>query len=156
MIGQGNAKQAMACAVYNHYSRVFHNLTKRRDAMEAGRSALAVSNSVRPPAIIANSNDPSTTDFPATKPKHMLDKSNILLLGPSGSGKTLMAKRIAEILKVPFSTNDATCFTQAGYVGDDVEQCVSRLLQNAGGDLKKTEIGRSVSVWVHTCFEFVC
>ena len=68
-------------------------------------------------------------DFPAPKPKHMLDKSNILLLGPSGSGKTLMAKRIAEILKVPFSMNDATTFTQAGYVGDDVEQCIGRLLQ---------------------------
>jgi ATP-dependent Clp protease ATP-binding subunit ClpX len=71
----------------------------------------------------------------------MLDKSNILLLGPSGSGKTLMAKRISEILKVPFSTNDATTFTQVGYVGDDVEQCVARLLHNAGGDVKKTEIG---------------
>lgn len=66
-------------------------------------------------------------EFPSAPPKHTLDKSNILILGPSGSGKTLMAKRIAEILKVPFSMNDATTFTQAGYVGDDVEQCISRL-----------------------------
>ena len=52
-----------------------------------------------------------------------------------------MAKRIAEILKVPFSMNDATTFTQAGYVGDDVEQCISRLLQASGSDVRKAEIG---------------
>lgn len=64
------------------------------------------------------------------------------MLGPSGSGKTLIAKRIAELLHVPFSTNDATTFTQAGYVGDDVEQCVVRLLQSAEGDSKKAEMGK--------------
>jgi ATP-dependent Clp protease ATP-binding subunit ClpX len=52
-----------------------------------------------------------------------------------------MAKRIADILKVPFSTNDATTFTQAGYVGDDVEQCIARLVQSAQYDVKRAEIG---------------
>jgi ATP-dependent Clp protease ATP-binding subunit ClpX len=52
-----------------------------------------------------------------------------------------MAKKIAEILKVPFSVNDATTFTQAGYVGDDIEQCISRLLKNAENDVKRAEIG---------------
>jgi ATP-dependent Clp protease ATP-binding subunit ClpX len=68
-----------------------------------------------------------------------LKVSDLISIG--GSGKTLMAKRIAEILRVPFSMNDATTFTQAGYIGDDVEQCVSRLLQNAKFDVKKAEIG---------------
>jgi ATP-dependent protease HslVU (ClpYQ) ATPase subunit len=82
----------------------------------------------------------SLATFPSTVPQ-MLEKSNILLLGPSGSGKTLMAKKIADILKVPFSTNDATTFTQAGYVGDDVDQCIARLLQAAQSDVKKAEMG---------------
>ena len=60
-----------------------------------------------------------------------LDKSNILLLGPSGSGKTLLARKIAEFVNVPFATADATSMTQAGYVGDDVESVLYKLLQNA-------------------------
>lgn len=100
IIGQSKAKQSLSCAVYNHYSRVYHNLLKHRDSLH---------------------------EVPRQIP-HMLEKSNIMLLGPSGSGKTLMAKKIADILKVPFSMNDATTFTQAGYVGDDVEQCIGRLL----------------------------
>ena len=71
----------------------------------------------------------------------MLDKSNILLIGPSGSGKTLLARRIAEMLHVPFSMNDATTLTQAGYVGDDVDQCIARLLTAANSDVRKAEIG---------------
>lgn len=113
IIGQDRAKQSMACAVYNHYSRVYHNLVKKKESLD---------------------------DFPS-KPAPMLEKSNILLLGPSGSGKTLMAKKIADTLKLPFSMNDATTFTQAGYVGDDVEQSVARLLQAARSDVKKAEVG---------------
>eukprot|EP00158_Paraphelidium_tribonemae_P005353 Partr_v1_DN27296_c0_g1_i2_m38626 putative atp-dependent clp protease ATP-binding subunit len=116
IIGQQKAKESLSCAVFNHYSRVLHNLKRRRESMHAGT-------------------------FPAPAPTHLLDKSNILILGPSGSGKTLMAKRIAEILQIPFCMNDATTFTQAGYVGDDVEQCVSRLLQASGNNVRKTEIG---------------
>lgn len=55
------------------------------------------------------------------------EKSNVLILGPSGSGKTLIARETTKLLKVPFSFNDATPFTQAGYVGDDVESCIARL-----------------------------
>ena len=70
-----------------------------------------------------------------------VDKSNVLLLGPTGSGKTLLAKSIAEYLDVPFAIADATSLTEAGYVGDDVEVLISRLLQNADGDVEKAQRG---------------
>ncbi|KAI0244505.1 ATP-binding protein [Massospora cicadina] len=69
------------------------------------------------------------------------DKSNVLLLGPTGSGKTLLARTLANVLKVPFSMSDATPFTQAGYVGEDVELVIQRLLQNCDFDVKKAEQG---------------
>lgn len=68
-------------------------------------------------------------------------KSNILMLGPTGTGKTLLAQSIARLLDVPFAMADATSLTQAGYVGDDVETILARLIQAAGGDVKKAERG---------------
>lgn len=70
-----------------------------------------------------------------------LEKSNILLAGPSGSGKTLLAQTLARLLKVPFAIVDATSLTEAGYVGEDVENILLRLIQNADGDIKKAEVG---------------
>lgn len=70
-----------------------------------------------------------------------LEKSNILLLGPTGSGKTLIAQTIAKLLDVPFAIADATSLTEAGYVGDDVETIITRLVQNADGDVSKAERG---------------
>ncbi len=70
-----------------------------------------------------------------------LEKSNILLIGPTGSGKTLLAKTLARILDVPFCIADATTLTEAGYVGEDVENIVLRLLQSADYDVKRAEIG---------------
>lgn len=70
-----------------------------------------------------------------------IDKSNILLVGPTGSGKTLLAQTLARILQVPFAIVDATSLTEAGYVGEDVENILLRLIQNAEGDIKKAEIG---------------
>jgi ATP-dependent Clp protease ATP-binding subunit ClpX len=70
-----------------------------------------------------------------------IDKSNVLLLGPSGCGKTLFAQTIARMLDVPFAIADATSITESGYVGDDVETIITRLLQVAEGDVKKAERG---------------
>ncbi|KAI8070758.1 P-loop containing nucleoside triphosphate hydrolase protein [Gongronella butleri] len=90
--------------------------------------------------------DPSASD---SKDSHaaddanapVYDKSNVLVLGPTGSGKTLLAKTLAKILNVPFSSNDATPLTMAGYVGEDVESVIHRLLQSCDYDVKKAETG---------------
>lgn len=71
----------------------------------------------------------------------LIKKSNVLLVGPSGSGKTLLAKKLAERINVPFAMADATTLTESGYVGDDVESVIHRLLQSADGDIKKAESG---------------
>jgi len=70
-----------------------------------------------------------------------IDKSNILLIGPTGSGKTLLAQTIARFLDVPIAISDATNLTEAGYVGEDVENILTKLLQAADGDIKKAERG---------------
>lgn len=70
-----------------------------------------------------------------------LEKSNVLLIGPTGSGKTLFARTLAKILKVPFAIADATTLTQAGYVGDDVENVIFRLLQDANFNVARAEMG---------------
>ncbi len=70
-----------------------------------------------------------------------LEKSNVLLIGPSGSGKTLLAQTLARKLNVPFTIADATTLTEAGYVGEDVENILLKLIQNAGDDIEKAELG---------------
>ena len=70
-----------------------------------------------------------------------LEKSNVLLIGPTGSGKTLLAKTLAKTLKVPFASSDATALTEAGYVGDDVENILLKLIQNADYDIEKAQRG---------------
>ncbi len=113
VIGQESAKKTLSVAVHNHYKRILHNST-------IGTS-------------IGGSNDPLS--------EVEIDKSNILLIGPTGSGKTLMARTLARILDVPFCIADATTLTEAGYVGEDVENIILRLLQSADYDVKRAEIG---------------
>jgi ATP-dependent Clp protease ATP-binding subunit ClpX len=81
--------------------------------------------------ILDNSSDEDT----------VLSKSNVLLIGPTGSGKTLLAQTIAKYLDVPFAIADATSLTEAGYVGDDVENILTRLIQAASGDIQKAQRG---------------
>ncbi len=114
VIGQDHAKKVLAVAVYNHYKRLM---------FDSGQS-------IKDPAALS----PEFTDVD-------VEKSNILLAGPTGSGKTLLARTLAKILDVPFAISDATTLTEAGYVGEDVENVVLRLLQAANYDVKKAECG---------------
>ena len=101
VIGQDEAKKALAVAVYNHYKRI-------------------------------------------TSGKYLdveLQKSNILMLGPTGSGKTMLAQTLARLLNVPFAITDATALTEAGYVGEDVENILLKIIQAADYDIKKAEYG---------------
>jgi ATP-dependent Clp protease ATP-binding subunit ClpX len=113
VIGQDFAKKTLAVAVHNHYKRII--------AAQANRAKTEIS--------LNAANDVE------------IEKSNILLIGPTGSGKTLLARTLARILDVPFCIADATTITEAGYVGEDVETIVLRLLQNADYDVKRAEIG---------------
>ncbi|MDF2845404.1 MAG: clpX, partial [Herbinix sp.] len=70
-----------------------------------------------------------------------IEKSNMLMIGPTGSGKTYLVKTLARLLNVPLAITDATSLTEAGYIGDDVESVISKLLQAAGNDVKKAERG---------------
>jgi len=75
-----------------------------------------------------------------------LNKSNILLIGPTGTGKTLLAQTLARLLSVPFTIVDATTLTEAGYVGEDVENIILKLLQAAGGDIERCQEALSTSM----------
>ena len=86
---------------------------------------------------------PRDADLPQDASEHQLqiEKSNVLILGPTGVGKTLMCKTLAKTLGIPISMSDCTTFTQAGYIGDDVEQCVARLFSASNYDIEATEQG---------------
>jgi ATP-dependent Clp protease ATP-binding subunit ClpX len=111
VVGQDVAKKALAVAVYNHYKRVRDG----QGASSAGRHA-------KDEAV-------------------ELAKSNILLIGPTGCGKTYLAQTLARMLNVPFAIADATALTEAGYVGEDVENILLKLIQAADYDVKKAETG---------------
>ena len=120
VMGQEDAKRAMSVAVYNHYRRVIE-----------GGAALS--------AFDEASGAGSRLDDDMDEVE--LAKSNILLLGPTGTGKTLLAQTLARTLRVPFAIADATTLTEAGYVGEDVENILLKLITAADFDIPRAEIG---------------
>ena len=112
-VGQEDAKKTLAVAVHNHYKRVHAEGNYDQGLLDADHELSEV----------------------------VIEKSNILMIGPTGSGKTLLASTLAKALDVPYALVDATTLTEAGYVGEDVENIILRLLQNADFDVKSAEMG---------------
>ncbi|XP_030752560.1 ATP-dependent Clp protease ATP-binding subunit clpX-like, mitochondrial isoform X2 [Sitophilus oryzae] len=160
VVGQEYAKKVLSVAVYNHYKRIYNNTpnptNNRQDmaVMEQGphqnmthrgmaHSSMGLSFSpTEPPYSKTTSQSAVGSDIlDRTTHELKLEKSNILLLGPTGSGKTLLAQTIAQCLDVPFAICDCTTLTQAGYVGEDIESVIGKLLQDAGYSVDKAQIG---------------
>ncbi|KAH9684467.1 CLP protease regulatory subunit CLPX2 [Citrus sinensis] len=117
VIGQERAKKVLAVAVYNHYKRIYHSSLQKESGVKSGNC------NVENDEIVE------------------LEKSNVLLMGPTGSGKTLLAKTLARIVNVPFTITDATALTQAGYVGEDAESVLYKLLAAADFDVEAAQRG---------------
>lgn len=118
VIGQESAKKTLSVAVYNHYKRVNMEM---RESLRIGKERM-------------HGHDDSFEGV-------QVAKSNILLLGPTGVGKTYLAQTLAHVMNVPFVIADATTLTEAGYVGDDVETVLQRLIQAADGDVARAQQG---------------
>ena len=130
VIGQDQAKKTLAVAVYNHYKRLQYLPKPKKEKLDKDGKAI-------------ESQDKKDSKAPA---KAIVDgvelaKSNILLIGPTGSGKTLLAQTLARMLDVPFVMADATTLTEAGYVGEDVENIIQKLLQACDYNVEKAQRG---------------
>ncbi|MBT1172082.1 ATP-dependent Clp protease ATP-binding subunit ClpX [Bifidobacterium sp. MA2] len=123
VIGQQDAKRALSVAVYNHYKRVNMELDEAAGQLGRAHGGMPGADGLDPLAGVE------------------VAKSNILLMGSTGVGKTYLAQSLARVMNVPFVITDATTLTEAGYVGDDVETILQRLIQAADGDVSRAEHG---------------
>lgn len=170
VVGQEHAKKVLSVAVYNHYKRIYHNIpaasgnstTKPQPepstVSQSGQHyphtfsprdmlQIAVTGPLGPSGTTQQSQAASTEEtkksdiLDARIHELLLEKSNILMLGPTGSGKTLLAQTLARCLDVPFAICDCTTLTQAGYVGEDIESVIAKLLQDANYNVEKAQQG---------------
>ncbi|WP_310411279.1 ATP-dependent protease ATP-binding subunit ClpX, partial [Chamaesiphon sp. OTE_8_metabat_110] len=125
VIGQDEAKKVLSVSVYNHYKRLSYAQAKSANPTPQ-----------QPPTGVNGIHKANAIDDGVE-----LQKSNILLVGPTGCGKTMLAQTLAKVLDVPFAVADATTLTEAGYVGEDVENILLRLLQVADMDVEEAQRG---------------
>ncbi|XP_050669569.1 ATP-dependent Clp protease ATP-binding subunit clpX-like, mitochondrial isoform X2 [Leptidea sinapis] len=136
VVGQEYAKKVLSVAVYNHYKRIYNNVSSSAAAdahhplHQAHKDLVHLSQGGGGAEVLDRQNH-----------ELRLDKSNVLLLGPTGSGKTLLAQTIAQCLDVPFAICDCTTLTQAGYVGEDIESVIAKLLQDANFNVERAQTG---------------
>lgn len=121
VIGQDYAKKVLSVAVYNHYKRIAEDQKRTEERKQAEKDGHKT----------AYDDDLGVE----------IEKSNILMIGPTGSGKTFLVQTLAKMLDVPLAITDATSLTEAGYIGDDIESVVSKLLAAAGNNVAKAEHG---------------
>mmetsp|Transcript_9625 Transcript_9625/g.23331 ORF Transcript_9625/g.23331 Transcript_9625/m.23331 type:complete len:831 (+) Transcript_9625:74-2566(+) len=169
VIGQSNVKVALSVGVYNHYKRI--SVVEAKAANEARRAALDAQEDYNFPQMqqqhhpggdlsdldltqfgtSKNGTSAHTTtldmnsiadeDFATQVEECEIDKSNLMVLGPTGSGKTHLIKTLARLMDVPLVIADATCLTQAGYVGEDVESVLFKLYLESGQDIERCQKG---------------
>ncbi|KAF9475940.1 ClpX, ATPase regulatory subunit [Pholiota conissans] len=146
VVGQEQAKKVLSVAVFNHYNRVRANIAStEQDEYESFHEPPPDNSEL--PGVAAARLRPlrkRVTPMMSLRSREKLplfEKSNVLVLGPTGSGKTLLARTLAKVLDVPFSISDATSFTQAGYVGEDVDMAIQRLVQAANWDPIRASTG---------------
>ncbi|XP_067301265.1 caseinolytic mitochondrial matrix peptidase chaperone subunit Xa isoform X2 [Pseudorasbora parva] len=161
VVGQEHAKKVLSVAVYNHYKRIYNNMPtgSRQQQVEVEKQAsltpreLLQIAGISPHGNALGASMQQQLNQQAAPEKRggevldstytdiKLEKSNIVLLGPTGSGKTLLAQTLAKCLDVPFAICDCTTLTQAGYVGEDIESVIAKLLQDANYVIEKAQQG---------------